>query len=136
MSTEIETKADHLNQALKKVKTMEWGQHPLLLLSSMVEFFSCKDWFYLNALLNYISWSNVDYVSLNSTTEQGRKNLEFPDIQCLEGSREISLYKATGTLAGICTLLKTSKNTLVDLTLPRNKISFEFESFLLTKSLF
>lgn len=76
---------------------------PLLIVSSVSQYLKCVDWFYLNALMKFSVWKELDYVSLASTII-GKSYLEFPDILIVQNNT-LSLFPSLGSISGIRRLL-------------------------------
>jgi hypothetical protein len=120
-----------LNAADKHVE----GTLPALLMPTVDRYLGCADWFYVNALLKYIVWSDLGYVGLDCA-RRGRPHQEFPDLQVVRGGDAFSLHMAAGTVAGIRALLVVADPELVDMCGRANRMLLEFPVVVKGENLF
>lgn len=110
---------------------------PILILPNAEKYIQCKDWFYLNALIKYIYWSQTEYIKFDSEID-GSPHLEFPDLYVIRSQDNFSLFKAIGTLAGITSfvqaIVKFSRSDQVDSS--RCRMSLDFLVVKKTEGLF
>ena len=91
---------DQIVCALSAAMTNLKGQIPVLLMPGVDRYLACTDWYYLNALMKYTAWRDLDYVGLDHT-QGGRPYLEFPDLYMVRFGDAFSLLMAAGTVEGI-----------------------------------
>lgn len=82
---------------------------PVLIMPSADKYLNCFDWFYLNALLKFISWKNVSYVDLNSG-KCGKSQIDFPSLNVVRSEGLLSFKMVAGTVEGLASLI-APKNT-------------------------
>ncbi len=99
---------DRLSCGLSAAARASLEKVPVLITPSIEEYLACTDWYYLNALVKYISWRDLGYVSLVNQG-CGMPHPEFPDLQIVEGGgHPLSLLLAAGTISGIQEYLKVA----------------------------
>jgi hypothetical protein len=98
---------------------------PVLVMPTVDRYLSCTDWFYLNALIKYLTWSSTEYVGL-STKVAGKPYLDFPDIQLVRGGGAFSLRMAGGTPEVLRTFLEVADYNLEEIELRADKMKLEF----------
>lgn len=101
------------------------GALPLLLMPTVDRYLGCADWFYTNALLKYVAWSELGYVGLDCS-QRGRPHLEFPDLDMVRGGGAFSLRIAAGTVAGIRAFLDVADPELLDVCERSDRMLLEF----------
>ena len=136
LSPETNTLRGQLECAFERVKIMEWKQLPVIILPSQETYQACLDWCYLNALLKYISWTEIDYVCLEPNEQPSERDWEFPGLKSLNKNGMISFHKAIGTFIGIFSLMKQLKGNLDDLTLPASTSGLKFPNLVVNRVLF
>lgn len=124
-----------LTLAIERAVSQEWSKLPLLILPSVKSYLACSDWFYLNALLKYIIWSEVSYIGIGSK-KNGRPSLEFPDIEFVRGEGAFSMRKVVGSVAGIRSLIGSRDNNIQELVSRINQMALELPSIKSSKKLF
>lgn len=77
---------------------------PVVIMPSAAIYNACADWHYLNALIKFIVWKNLDYVDLTGS-ENGKPSLEFPDLQTVNGGSFPLFNMAAGTAIGMRSIL-------------------------------
>jgi hypothetical protein len=111
------------------------GLLPYVIMPTVGDYLSCTDWFYLNALLKFIAFKNLDYVGLNSN-DIGKPSLQFPDLSLARGGAVFSLRSAMGTVSGVHSLVNSDVTELADLCDRINKMQIEFPAVCKDKVLF
>jgi hypothetical protein len=126
---------DRLLCALDLAEEEIGGLLPLVLMPTVSDYLSCTDWFYLNALLKFIAFENLDYVGLNGN-HAVKQSLRFPDLSLARGDGVFSLRSAMGTVSGIRSLVNNDVTELTDLCDRVNKMRLEFPMVCKNKALF
>jgi hypothetical protein len=115
---------DQIDCALEAAERHNEDSLPVLLTLSVHQFLKCADWFYLNALMKYIVWKELDYVELNSAATSNSRP-DFPDLYMMQ-SDIFSLLPSAGSVAGIRTLLDNLNTQLESYYKFKGSIKFEF----------
>jgi hypothetical protein len=103
---------DRLSCGLSAAARASLDKVPVLITPSIEEYLACSDWYYLNALVKYISWRDLGYVCLVNQG-CGMPHPEFPNLQIVErGECPLSLRLAAGTISGIQEFLKVANYDL------------------------
>jgi hypothetical protein len=97
---------------------------PVLLMQNVKQYLACEDWFYLNALMKYVVWSNSDYVALDYAL-RGKTYLEFPNLDIVQ-SKAFPLSPCVGTMDGIQTLFNATMSHPMTNFEGESKTSFVF----------
>jgi hypothetical protein len=97
------TPKDQMICALSAAERRIDSSLPLLLIPSVEQYIKCVDWLYLNALIKYIVWDELDYVALDCAL-MGKPYSEFPDL-LMVSSQTFSLFPSAGSIGGIRKLL-------------------------------
>lgn len=116
---------DRLQCALDNVFKQTGESTLVLIMPTADEYLACADWYYLNALLKYIAWSRLGYVSLGGS-QAGRPNLEFPGLQMVRGGGALSFKMAAGTAVGICPFLNVADPDLTEICGRADRMLLEF----------
>lgn len=98
---------------------------PVLVMPSIERYLGCSDWSYMNALVKYIAWSQIDYVGFE-TSRPGRQYLDFPGLQLVKNAGAFSLNLAAGTLGGIRTFLDIADPDLKEISKRADRMQLEF----------
>jgi hypothetical protein len=105
---------DQIACALSAALANSKGQIPVLTMSGVDRYLACADWYYLNALMKYIAWRDLDYVGLDHT-QSGTPYLEFPDLHMVRSGGTFTLLMAAGTVEGIRKYLDDADHELEDI---------------------
>jgi hypothetical protein len=101
------------------------GPVPVLVMPTVDRYLGCKDWFYMNALAKYVTWSHTDYVGFASS-RIGKPYLNFPDLHLVRGGGAFSLRMAAGTLKGIRAFLDVADPDLMEVSDRADRMLLEF----------
>lgn len=125
---------DRLQCALDNVLKQTGESTLVLIMPTADEYLACADWYYLNALLKYIDWSRLGYVSLEGS-QAGRPSLEFPGLQMVRGGA-LSFKMAAGTAVGIRPFLNVADPDLTEICSRADRMLLEFPVVANTGALF
>lgn len=126
---------DRLKCAIDAALLKSWNGLPFLILPSLDKYLACADWFYLNALLKYIVWSDTGYVGMGDV-QAGKPQIEFPDIELVRGKEAFSFLRGLGSLLEIRAMLGQSSVGLEELTLRAELMGLEFPNIVPARRLF
>jgi hypothetical protein len=101
------------------------GQIPALLMPKTESYLGCLDWFYMNALLKFICWKNLDYVGLASNS-LGKPSLEFPNLNTVGSECAFSFQMAAGSVKGLLALVIAASTEQLELNYFHNQFIPEF----------
>jgi len=130
-----ESLRDRLQCALDNVLKQTGESTLVLIMPTADEYIACADWCYLNALLKYIAWSRLGYVSLGAS-QAGRPSLEFPGLQMVKGRGALSFKMAAGTAVGISPFLNVADPDLMEICGRADRMLLEFPAVANTGALF
>ncbi len=116
---------DFMACALDTERRREAGALPVLVMPSAELYLGCTDWFYMSALLKYLTWSNTGYVGFASSM-RGKPSLDFPDVEMVRGGGAFSLRMAAGTLEGLRSFLEVADPELNEVTVRADRMLLEF----------
>lgn len=108
---------------------------PILVMPTVKRYLGCTDWFYLNALVKYLAWSQLGYVGLECC-QTGKPHLDFPDLQVVRGGGGFSLRIAAGNADGIRAFLDVADPGLTELSDRADRMLLEFLVLAKDRSLF
>lgn len=108
---------------------------PVLVMPTVERYLGCTDWFYMNALMKYLTWSSTGYVGLASSMI-GEPCLDFPDLQLVRGFGVFSLRMAAGTSEGLRVFLDSADLSLDRESDQTDRTLFEFPVVIKDRALF
>lgn len=126
---------DMMACALHAAEKLPADSLPVLVAPTVGRYFGCTDWFYLNALMKHIVWSDLAYVGLECSCS-GRPLVEFPDLHMVQGCDAFAMRMAAGTVAGIRKLVNVADSELVDFCNRTNGMQPEFHAVVRDVNLF
>lgn len=127
---------DRLSCGLSAAARAGMEKIPILIIPSIEEYLACTDWYYLNALVKYIAWLGLGYVSLVNQ-RHGTPHSNFPDLKIVRaGEHTLSFQLAAGTIAGVQEYLELADYDLRGVTNGAARMRLEFPALAKEVNLF